>query len=111
MALTIPPLYHIFQCAVDSLWKIDWDNKLESTPAPHRSVTIFASEYIDFLQFWAAKQPALPVIVVKSGNPVAFFSQFSSLGPWILDSGASGHMTSNQFLFPLNCLFHTHCLM
>ena len=67
--------------------------------APASDVTISAAEYTEFLKLRATHDPTSPAIAVaQSGNPVAFVSQ-SSLGPWILDSGASDHMTGNQSLF------------
>nr|KYP57490.1 Retrovirus-related Pol polyprotein from transposon TNT 1-94 [Cajanus cajan] len=63
-------------------------------------VTISASDYQDLLQLRAAQQSASPATTVAhSGNPVAFMSQSPSLGPWILDSDASDHMTGNQSYF------------
>ena len=49
------------------------------------------------------RQPTSPVtIVAQSGNPVAFVSQSFVLGTWLLDFGASDHMTSNQSLTQLS---------
>ncbi|PNX95069.1 diacylglycerol kinase iota-like protein [Trifolium pratense] len=39
-----------------------------------------------------------------NGNPIAFVSQSSSLGPWILDSGGSDHMSASDQLYALTCL-------
>nr|KYP45441.1 Retrovirus-related Pol polyprotein from transposon TNT 1-94 [Cajanus cajan] len=75
---------------------------LKSTVAKRleNNVTISASDYQDLLQLRAAQQSASPATTVAhSGNPVAFMSQSPSLGPWILDSGASDHMTGNQSYF------------
>jgi len=75
----------------------------QDTPAPPADVTISAFDYTDFLWFQAAKQPTSPVtIVAQSGNPVAFVSQSFVLGTWLLDFGASDHMTSNQSLTQLS---------
>ena len=57
-------------------------------------------DYTFFHSSRAADHPTSPVtIVAQSGNPVAFVSQSSALSTWILDSGASDHMTGNQSLF------------
>jgi hypothetical protein len=66
-------------------------------PTIAKDITIPATEYNEFLQFKAAHQPSSSAAVAQSGNPVAFLST-SSLGPWVLDSGASDHMTGNQSL-------------
>lgn len=57
-------------------------------------------EYQEYLKLEAHRQSTTPVSsVAQTGNPVALVSRSSSLGPWIPDSGASDHMTSNQLLF------------
>ena len=71
-----------------------------AAPSPPADVTIFTSDYTNFLLYRPDKKPTLPVtIVVQSGNPIAFVSQSSAHGTWILDSDASDHMTGNQSLF------------
>ena len=68
-------------------------------------ITISTTEYNELR---AANKPASTVtFVAQSGNHVAFVSQFSFLGPWILDFGASNHMIGTN-LFSLPSLFQKH---
>jgi hypothetical protein len=63
-------------------------------PIITKDITIPATEYNEFLQFKAARQPS-SAVVAQSSKPVAFIST-SSLGPWILDSSASDNMIGNK---------------
>lgn len=60
-----------------------------------KDVIISTINYNDFLQFKASHQPSSFATVAQSSNPVAFVST-SSLDPWVLDFGASDHMTGNK---------------
>lgn len=63
-----------------------------------KDVTITVDDYNEFLQFKAVHQPSSYTTVTQSRNHVAFVSTSSPLGPWVLDSGASYHMTGNKSL-------------
>ncbi|WJX12446.1 hypothetical protein P8452_02949 [Trifolium repens] len=58
---------------------------------PRRSRTDLEAE-----RFKAAHQPSSSAAVAQSDKPVAFLST-SSLGPWVLDSGAFDHMTGSTY--------------
>ena len=56
------------------------------------------SEYDDYLCYQAAKS-AFVAYVAQTGNASACLTHTSSLGPWILDSGASKYISGNKDLF------------
>ncbi|XP_027927969.1 uncharacterized protein LOC114184830 [Vigna unguiculata] len=74
------------------------------SPKPSYEVSISVDAYNEFLQYKAAMQPTQHVVAVtQSGNPLAYISQSSSLGSWILDF--DDHMFGNKsFFFQLTYL-------
>lgn len=72
-------------------------------------VSLFTTEYDEYLKLKAQMQSTTAVAsVAQTGNPSAFVTQTSSLGPWILDSGASDHMFGDKLLF--TCLTYMDTL-
>ena len=56
------------------------------------------SEYDAFLRYQAAKSASV-ASVAQTGNASACLTHTSFLGPWILDSSASDHISGNKDLF------------
>ncbi|RVW24203.1 hypothetical protein CK203_087023 [Vitis vinifera] len=76
------------------------DPQSPQPPSSSTSQGIFLidSEYDDYLRYQATKS-AFVASVAQTGNASACLTHTSSLGPWILDSGASDHISSNKDLF------------
>ncbi|MCI66923.1 hypothetical protein A2U01_0088181, partial [Trifolium medium] len=65
----------------------------DNSAAGSLTFTVPAADYNEFLRFKAVHQPSSSTVVAQFGNSVAFVSTSSSIGHWVLDSGASDHMT------------------
>ncbi|RVX02464.1 Retrovirus-related Pol polyprotein from transposon RE2 [Vitis vinifera] len=62
-----------------------------------QSITLIGSDYDAYLQYQAATSAS----VAQTGNVSVCFTQSPSLGPWILDSGASDHISGIGLTHPL----------
>ena len=78
----------------------DSDSQSPQTLSSYTSqgVSSADSEYDAFLRYQAAKSASV-ASVAQTGNASACLTHISSLGPWILDSGASDHIFGNKDLF------------
>ena len=75
---------------------------IAQTPAGEpQSVTLTGADYHEYLQFQAAKQSSSTVSIATPDVPppvVGISQSSSSLSPWVLDSGATDHVSGNQRL-------------
>ena len=78
----------------------DSDSQPPQTPSSSTSQGILPtnSEYDDYLRYQAAKSASI-ASVAQTGNVSVCLTHTYSLRPWILDSGASDHISSNKDLF------------
>ncbi|RVX18898.1 Retrovirus-related Pol polyprotein from transposon RE1 [Vitis vinifera] len=87
-----------------------WPSHLILSPQPPSSstsqgISLTDSEYDDYLRYQATKSASV-TSVAQTGNASACLTHTSSLGPWILDSGASDHI-SGWFAHPLPSTSHS----
>ena len=74
-------------------------NIVQSEPCASSEPTL-KPEYEDFVKWFTAKQSSTPTAsVVHTSNVSACVSQSPSLGPWVLDSAATDHISGNPQLF------------
>ncbi|KAL6327598.1 hypothetical protein AAG906_021889 [Vitis piasezkii] len=68
-----------------------------------QSITLTGSDYDAYLRYQAATSASVASIA-QTGNVSICFTQSPSLGPWILDSGASDHISDIGLTHPLPSL-------
>ncbi|RVW64348.1 Retrovirus-related Pol polyprotein from transposon RE2 [Vitis vinifera] len=67
-------------------------------PRTAHGISLTDSEYDDYLHYQASKSASV-AFVAQTGNVYACLIHTSSLGPWILDSGAFDYISGNKDLF------------
>ena len=93
-----PRTAHIAQSSDPLLSRPD-----SATSSTSQSITLTGSGYDAYLRYQAATSAS----VAQTSNVSVCFTQSPSLGPWILDSGASDHIT--HFLPYYYYLYLTYC--
>nr|KYP49899.1 hypothetical protein KK1_028398 [Cajanus cajan] len=74
--------------------------ELKIEPEGNHPITLSTDDYQEYLQLKATKQASSSITVAHTGNSTVCLSHSTSIGPWVLDSGASDHLTGNVSLFP-----------
>ncbi|XP_029127409.1 uncharacterized protein LOC114915976 [Cajanus cajan] len=66
-------------------------------PKSNHPITLSADDYKEYLQLKATKQAPSSITVAHTGNSTVCLSHSTSIGPWVLDSGASDHLTGPEY--------------
>ncbi|RVW52516.1 hypothetical protein CK203_068886 [Vitis vinifera] len=90
-----PCTAHIAQSSYPLLSRPD-----SAASSTSQSITLTSSDYDAYLRYQAATSAS----VTQTGNVSVCFTQSHSLGSWILDSGASSHISSIGLAHPLPSL-------
>ena len=69
-----------------------------SSSSTSQGISLTDSEYDDYLRYQVTKSASI-TSVAQTGNASTCLTHTSSLGPWILDSGASDHISGHKDLF------------
>lgn len=73
------------------------ESKVESDGAKNHSFS--ADEYKEYLQLKGAQRSSSSATVAQTGNSTVCYSHSTPVGSWVLDSGASDHLTGNPSFF------------
>ncbi|RVW93037.1 Retrovirus-related Pol polyprotein from transposon RE1 [Vitis vinifera] len=93
-----PRTTHIAQSSNPLLSRSD-----SAASSTSQSITLTGSDYDAYLRYQAATSASIASIA-QTGNVSVCFTQSPSLGPWILDSGASDHISGIGLTHPLPSL-------
>ncbi|KAA8529703.1 hypothetical protein F0562_034197 [Nyssa sinensis] len=87
------PAAHVAQTQGDGLLPLPEEGNQQ-----YNSITLTGADYNEYLQYQAAKQHSSPG-GTQSGKSFACLTKSPPLDPWILDSGASDHISGNKSHF------------